>query len=96
MIDDRILEVFCAIRGVTVADVIDPANKNRRACYTRYMIHTYLHDELGMSTYAIARAFGVSRRWICRGLRNVRNHLDIYKDVRDEYDGAVRMLEGGD
>lgn len=95
MIDNRILEAFCLVRGVSVSSVADANNKDRRACYTRYMIHAYLHDELGMSTNAIARMSGVSRRWVCRGIQTVRNHLAIYKDVRSEYDGAVEMLGGG-
>lgn len=90
---DDIIDFFCDRKGVCKDSLFGDSIKTVD-CATRYMIWHYFHCELKISIGRIARKFNRSRNTVFRGVRMMRNHIRLYKNIRAEYEGLVNELKG--
>lgn len=90
---DNIIDFFCNKKNVCRDSLLGDSIRIKD-CATRYMIWYYLHCEDGLSISKIARKFNRTRGSVFRGIRMMRNHIRLYKDVKTEYDGLLNELKG--
>lgn len=93
MTTEEIILFFCNQTGLDPTTIYN-REKNDNIWHTRYMIWHYLHHTQGMSATKLSKLFDRNRPSIFRGLRVFRNHLQFHSEVRKEYYGIVKKLEG--
>lgn len=89
---DYIVTIFCQCRNTT-ADEITGQSRNARVCDTRYMIWYYLHYNCGVSVTKLSARFKRTRPSIFRGIRILKQQLQLYKPLRQEYAGIIKQIE---
>lgn len=89
---DYIVTIFCQCRNTT-ADEITGQSRNARVCDTRYMIWYYLHYNCGVSVTKLSARFKRNRPSIFRGIRILKQQLQLYKPLRQEYANIIKQIE---
>ena len=90
---DEVISFFCTQTGVDPAQITSRA-KDGDIWHTRYMLWHYMHNNMGMSATKLSKLFNRNRPSVFRGLRVFRNHLHYHKNIREEYHGILKKIEG--
>lgn len=90
---DDIIAIFCESKGITKETLISK-DKTEKVRYARNMLYTILRDKCGLSSYKLAVIFNRSRRNVVRGISVLRHHIELYKDVREDYTSLLNKIEG--
>lgn len=88
-----IIEIICNLRNVSVSDVMSDA-RHGLVPSTRFMVWLYLHYDNGWSANRIAKTFGRTRTCVFRGMRILKHQMKYNKEMREEYQGILKRLEG--
>lgn len=92
---DLIINFFCEFKGITRAQLLS-YYKGTNESSTRYMLWHYLHTAHKVSAGNLSKMFNRNVPSIFRGIRVVKHHMELYDDVRKEYDIIVKELESMD
>lgn len=89
---DNIIDFFCDRKNVCKESLFGDTTR-RAESLTRYMLWHYMHCELKISIGTLAKKFNRNRPSVFRGIRMIRDHMRLYKDVRSEYEMLVNELK---
>lgn len=89
---DNIIDYFCSERGIT-RDTLFGRYKGKTESATRYQLWYYMHYSFGYSAGRIARMFHRNKPTVFRGIRVAKEHIELYKDTKDEYDAFIKKME---
>lgn len=92
MTTGAIINFFCEYRDINHR-MLFGKDKKGNVNMTRYMLWHYLHTKMGMSANALARMFNRNRPSIFRGIRVLREQMEIYKKLSDEYSILIKEME---
>ena len=90
----RAIEVFSSRMGINRDEVMKSAT--HKACATRYMIFSYLHNNLGVTGYKLAEYFGQTRINILRGIRILKGWMKFHHVIKLSYFDMIRGIAGAD
>lgn len=90
----RAIEVFSSRMGINRDEVMKSAT--HKACATRYMIFSYLHNNLGVTGYKLAEYFGQTRINILRGIRILKGWMKFHHDIKLKYSDIIKEIEDAD
>lgn len=89
---DKTIEIVCKCRGVG-RDELFGENRSQRVCIAQYMILSYLHNNVKLSSFFLERHFPRTRRQILHGIKMLKNHISVYPALLGEYMAIVREIE---
>ena len=70
--------------------------KNKKTSEARYIIYTYLHYEIGLSSNVIGRYFKRSRYNILRSIRILKGWMEYHAETKEHYQAIIKNLKGED
>lgn len=91
---EQIIAVFCEENNVEVKDVCGGV-KSFAVWTTRYMIWHYLHIEHSYSANKLSKIFNRNRPSVFRGIRIIKNEMELYKEVKCKYESIVNKIKEG-
>lgn len=71
-------------------------SKKRKASEARYIVYTYLHYEVKLSSNTIGKYFGRSRINILRGIRILKGWMGYHAETKEKCESIIRELKGAD
>lgn len=89
---EKVLLFFSKKHNLTKEDILS-ANRTNAVCMVRYMIFTYLHLNLKISSYALAKIFNRHRINVLRGIRCFKHELKYNKDIRSKFYSLIDEYE---
>lgn len=91
--EEEVIQAFVKYTDID-RELIFSDNRMEHVRHARHLLCFILREKCHMSSYALAKKFGRTRRNIVRWLSLVRNSMGLYKDVKTEYDKIIQEIEG--
>lgn len=85
--------VIAQIYGISPEDVIGKT-KQKKASEARYIVYSYLHYDIGLSSNVIGKYFKRSRYNILRGIRILRGWMEYHAQTKEKYNAIIEKLKG--
>lgn len=89
---EDVITIFTNAVGVG-SDALFGDDRSVRVRQARQLLCYILRETCGLSSYALARMFGRTRRNIVRWLSITRDYMEIYRDVKQTYDNVMKRIE---
>lgn len=71
-------------------------SKQKKIVEARYIIYTYLHYEMRVSSFKIGKYFNRHRINIIRGIRVLKGWMNYHAETKEKVELIISQLKGGD
>lgn len=90
-----VIDAISKITGVD-CELLLGTDRSAKVRHIRHMMYLILRERCGVSSYKLARIFHRTRRNILRSMSNIRCHISIYEEVKNEYDDLISKIESAE